>query len=115
MAGARYMSVDTQIDFQGGLLGGEEVSQKADWIDPLVALRLSHQFNEKWLGVLWGNVGGFGVSSEFVWELFTGLAYQVTDSTSVYCGYRYLDVDYDRDLVFDVEIKGAVVGAEFRF
>jgi len=115
VAGARYMAVDADTSFRGGLLGGTKIHESEDWIDPLVGVRLSHEFNDKWHGVLHGDYGGFGVSSDSAWEVFGGLGYRVTDSVTIFGGYRYLEVDYDRDFIFDAEIKGFVLGAQFEF
>ena len=115
MIGARYMAVDTEIDFSGGDLGDLRLTESQDWLDPLVELRLAHQFDERWAGVIRGNVGGFGVSSELAWELFGGISYQLKENMLIYGGYRYLNVDYDRSFVFDMEVQGIVLGAEFAF
>ena len=37
------------------------------------------------------------------------------DTALLYGGYRYLNVDYDRSYVFDVEIQGIMLGLDFRF
>ena len=115
MAGARYMSIGTDIGFQGGTRDGTEASEDADWIDPLIGVRISHDFSEKWHGQLRADVGGFGVSSDLAWEVFAGVGYHITDSIQMYGGYRYLNVDHDRSYVFDAETQGVVIGANFRF
>ena len=61
-------------------------------------------------------IGGFGVSSEFTWDVMGGLGYQATDSFSLVAGYRAMGVDYRNDgFVFDVTQDGPILGAVFRF
>ena len=47
--------------------------------------------------------------------MFAGVGYRITDTALLYGGYRYLNVDYDRSYVFDVEIQGIMLGLDFRF
>jgi hypothetical protein len=61
-------------------------------------------------------IGGFGVNSDFTWDVMGALGYEVTDSISMIGGYRALGVDYaDGDFVFDVVQHGPILGAVFRF
>ena len=61
-------------------------------------------------------IGGFGVSSDFTWDVMGGLGYEVSDSISLVAGYRGLGVDYKHDgFVFDVVQDGPILGAVFRF
>jgi hypothetical protein len=45
------------------------------WVDPLVGLRLRHQFAPGWNFVASGDVGGFGVGSKFSWQALAALNY----------------------------------------
>jgi opacity protein-like surface antigen len=63
-----------------------------------------------------GDIGGFGVSSDFAWELMGTVNYRINDRTSVSVGYRYYDVDYKDDgFVFDAAQYGPIIGSSFRF
>lgn len=115
LAGARYVAVKSDIDFKGGRFDQSSLDLDEAWVDPLIGIRLNHQINEKWNAILRADVGGFGVSSDFVWEVFGGFGYQVTETTTLFAGYRHLDVDYDRSFTFDVEMSGFVIGGKFSF
>jgi len=116
MAGGRLWSVETDIDPQGGLLGDQFFSDGDTWVDPIVGARGRADISENFYLTGWGMIGGFGVSSDFTWDVMGALGYEVTDKISVVGGYRAMGVDYsDGDFVFDVVQHGPVLGAVFRF
>ena len=64
----------------------------------------------------WGMIGGFGVSSDFTWDVMAALGYDVHDKISMIGGYRALGVDYSNgSFLFDVVQHGPILGAVFRF
>jgi hypothetical protein len=64
----------------------------------------------------WGLVGGFGTSSDKVLDVMAGLGYEISDRTSLFAGYRVMDVDYSKDgFVYDVNQHGPILGGVFRF
>ena len=115
MAGARYFRAETKIDIKGGLLDGRGVDNSTDWIDPLIGFRMNHQFSKKWNGMLRADIGGFGASSDLTWEAFGGIGYQLTETANLFVGYRHLDMDHDRSILFDAQMSGAVMGCRFSF
>jgi hypothetical protein len=46
------------------------VEQTKYWVDPLVGLKLHHKAGDRWRFTLQGDIGGFGVGSDFAWHLF---------------------------------------------
>jgi len=65
-------------------------------------------------------VGGFGVGSEFTWNLVGTLQYHLSRTVSLGVGYRALDIDYEQGsgasrFKFDVLMHGPVPGAVFHF
>ena len=61
-------------------------------------------------------IGGFSTGSDFMWDTNTNLGYQWTKSISTALGYRYLDVDYDKDgFIYDVGQDGSIPGLSWRF
>ena len=64
----------------------------------------------------WALVGGFGVSSEIMWDVYGAVGYQFTDSFSSTLGFRALGVDYEDDnFVYDITQYGPQLGFLFRF
>ena len=47
--------------------------------------------------------GGFGASSDFMWDLYAGIGYDFNDRFSAVLGYRGTGVDYENDgFLYDV-------------
>jgi opacity protein-like surface antigen len=107
LAGARYAGVDIEVDrFTGG--GGQlSADGQKDWIDPFVDLRARFDITDNLYTFARGDVGGFGVGSDFVWNANVGVGFEITDNFDIAAGYRWLDYDFeDGDFTFDVQIAG---------
>lgn len=119
LAGARYWSVDSGLELRPGLLrgGGGSVSNREDWVDPLVGLKgLSALGDSKFFLSGGAAIGGFGAGSDFMWDVNVNLGYNWTDTFSTIIGYRYLDVDYeDNGFLYDVAQQGPILGLSWRF
>jgi len=117
LAGARYWSVDSTLTLRPGLLPGGEISNTQDWVDPIVGLKGLTSLGESKFYVSGGLIiGGFGVGSDFMWDVNANLGYQWTETFSTTLGYRYLDVDYEDDaFLYDVAQQGPVLGLSWRF
>ena len=117
LAGIRYWSVDSTLELRSGLLRGRKVSNKEDWVDPIVGLKGMTNLEDSRFYLSGGvAIGGFGVGSDFMWDVNVNLGYRWTDSISTTIGYRYLDVDYENDgFLYDVAQDGPVLGLSWRF
>ena len=117
VAGVRYWSVDSTLALHPGLLPGQEVSNTESWVDPIVGLRGLTSIGESKFIVTGGlGVGGFGVGSDFMWDVVINLGYRWTETFTTSIGYRYLDVDYEDDgFLYDVSQQGPVLGLSWRF
>ena len=117
IGGIRYWSVDTELTLESGLFPKQSVSNDENWVDPIIGLKgLSPLGNSKFF--ISGNlvIGGFGVGSDFMWDANINLGYQWTQGFSTIVGYRYLDVDYEKDdFLYDVAQDGLVLGLSWRF
>ena len=122
-AGLRIWSVDTDLKLsQGGpTLGGgarpdRRVKDDDTWVDPVLTLRGEADLSERWFVAGWTAVGGFGVGSDFMADLFGSVGYRISDRTSVSVGYRWMTVDRDEDgFLYDVDQQGPMAGMTFRF
>ena len=65
VAGIRYTILDAEIKLRniGADLDGDQ-----DWVDPIVGLAYNYQISDMWSLRLYGDIGGFGVSSDFTWQ-----------------------------------------------
>jgi hypothetical protein len=116
MAGARVWSVDTTVSVSGGLLGSRERSDGDTWVDPLIGAKGRFDLTERFYLTGWAMAGGFGASSDFMWDLWGGAGYQFNNRFSAVLGYRGMGVDYENDgFVFDVIQHGPVIGGVVRF
>lgn len=91
-----------------------------DWIDPLVGLRFKTPLGEHWEFVARGDIGGFGIGSDFAWHTTLYAAWHPTTHTKLILGYRYLDVDYESGsgsdrFLWDVGQGGPTLGFGWRF
>lgn len=120
IVGGRYMSVnnETEIGIQPGF--EIEIDESVDWVDPIVGARLMVDLSDRWLLVLRGDIGGFGVNSDRMWTLFGFLGYEMWRNRLLLIGYRAMDVDYEEGeganrFEYDVLSHGPLLGFIFRF
>ena len=63
-----------------------------------------------------GDIGGFGVGSDLMWQAEAALGFQLTRSIFAELGYRALSLDYEKDgLTYDTITHGpqVTVGVQF--
>jgi opacity protein-like surface antigen len=110
----RVWSVDTEISFSGAFLNGQSRSDSATWVDGLVGVRGTYNFNPKFYAFGWGLVGAGGADVD--WDVMAGVGYNINESLSATLGYRALGVDYSDDgFLFDVVEQGPMAGLTVRF
>ncbi len=115
-AGARLWSVDTELKLSGGLVSRVKIKHDETWVDPMLGVIGKTDVSPKFFLQGWGFVGGFGVGSDTMIDLFGGVGYRISDKTSTTIGYRWLKLDYDNDdFLYDVRQQGIVAGMTFRF
>jgi hypothetical protein len=117
MAGLRYWSVDSSLKLGTGILPAREISNREDWVDPIIGLKGLAPFGESQFFVSGALLlGGFGMGSDFMWDGQINLGYQWGPTFSTTIGYRYLEVDYDEgDFLYDVSQDGPSLGLSWRF
>jgi len=135
LAGARYwhQEVDVSADLTGTLdrngltISGNRAiasSGSVDWVDPFVGARLRHQLAPGEEIVVRGDVGGFGVGSQFTWQAIATYNWQLCVANGIpidgYAGFRALSADFSQGsgtsrFVYDNTMYGPVLGATMRF
>jgi len=114
VGGLRVWSVETEISFNGGILGGRSYTDSATWVDGLAGVRGTYNFTPNFYAIGWGLVGGGGANID--WDVMAGLGYNINETVSTTLGYRALGVDYrDNGFIFDVVQQGPIVGFTIRF
>jgi hypothetical protein len=139
VAGGRYNSLDIEADVRlaigatltpniipvsitrtGQIVGRIEADE--EWVDPFIGLRLRKDFGNGYEFFARGDVGGFSLKSDFVWQAIAGLSGQCkcNENLSWTLAYRWLDTDYKTGLgrenfEFDVLLHGPTIGSTYRF
>jgi hypothetical protein len=116
-AGLRGYSTDVTTVFVGALSPTQSFESTDDWVDPLLAARLRVAFDDKWYGVLFVDGGGFGVGSDYTYQVTASVGYRVNDRWSVQGGYRYLMFDRSPGDANDLKmsLSGPIIGGIYRF
>ncbi|MES2922660.1 MAG: hypothetical protein V4819_13995 [Verrucomicrobiota bacterium] len=92
------------------------LSDREDWVDPIVGMRAQWNINEKWFLAASGDIGGFSVGSDFAWSVQATVGYNFNERYSLELGYRYLDTDYTNDkFVYDVANGGIYTSLNIKF
>jgi opacity protein-like surface antigen len=120
VGGLRASSVkwDVKIDSSvpGLPLGNRRFTETKDWVDPYIGARIEKRLNERWSVVGYADIGGFGVGSEFAWQVLAGANYAFKPDLIGKFGYRYIAVDYDKsDFTYDMASAGFYAGLGFRW
>jgi hypothetical protein len=85
-------------------------------VDPFVGARACYNFTDKWYAISKADIGGFGVGSDLVWQVYGGLGCRVTTNTSLELGYKHMSVDYTNGgFTYDVAMSGAFMSFGYRF
>lgn len=96
-------------------------SGSLNWVDPVVGLRLRHQFTPAQEIMVRGDVGGFGFQSNFQWQAVAvySYAWQFTGyQLAALAGYRALGVDYTNvgsNNSINLVLHGPIIGFSVRF
>jgi hypothetical protein len=120
IGGARYWSVDNDFKVNtfnsSDPLNGRTYSDGAEWVDPLVGVKLRADLTHKVYVTSWGMIGGFGLGSDVMWDVMAGAGYSFTDHVDMFAGYRAVSVDYaDDGFVYDMVQQGPLLAAVVRF
>jgi hypothetical protein len=126
MAGARYWNIENDIEITGTVSGGGPLgaeitrqvsgSDGAAWVDPMLGVKSRINTETPFYLTGWGLIGGFGVGSDFNWDVMGGVGYEWTEKFSTVLGYRALGVDYSNDgFVYDVIQQGVAFGGVISF
>jgi hypothetical protein len=99
------------------------LTQAKDWLDPIVGARLGVHFSEHVLLLFAGDVGGFGVGSDFAWSVLGLFGYKWQSGIvewAILAGYKALGQDYTSGsgtgrFRWDTVMHGPVLGFSVRF
>ncbi len=97
-----------------------EQSRNRSWMEPVVGIRVRHEFSDRWGVVVMADVGGFAVGSDFSANVWPQIGYRFGERLSALAGYRVIYVQYDEGegaerFLYDAVTYGPTLGMEFRF
>jgi hypothetical protein len=85
-------------------------------VDPIVGAVGSWALGDSWLFRMRGDIGGFGVGSEFTYQLMMELQWQISDTVGLPFGYRVLSYQIRKDSSWlDTRLSGLFLGLNFTF
>jgi hypothetical protein len=113
----RLMSLDMEINTQT-LLSDRNAATNETWVDPVIVARTQGLINDKWIYKVRGDLGGFGIGSDFTWQIQADFGYRFSKLFSTTLGYRVIGVDYSNSsgsdsFLYDVDTFGTVVRFNF--
>lgn len=98
------------------------IDKSTGWFDPFIGARFTIPNTGKWTVMIRGDVGGFGVGSQFAWQVRPTVAYSVSKHWSFGVAYWALGMDYatgevgHRDYFkYDVTTFGPEIGFGYTF
>jgi hypothetical protein len=94
----------------------QTLSKDDYWFDPYVGLRTRYNFNTTYYTAIRGEIGGFGVGADLMWEVEGVIGINITRSIFTEIGYRALGGDFeDKNFVFDVVMHGPQITTGITF
>jgi hypothetical protein len=122
--GLRLNSLNTAIELEKKNIGGGTTAQSKSltetWVDPILIARVKSDPAKKFIYQFRGDLGGFGVGSDFTWQIQAYAGYRFSKLFQLTGGYRIMSVDYDKGsgenrFLYDVDTFGPVIRFGFNF
>jgi len=118
--GLRYNDISSDITLKGPNDTKVRGKGSEQWVDPVIGAHYTYPFSDQWSATLRGDIGGFGVGSQFAWQGIAELRWQVKPNIGIVGAYRYIDMDYSAGtgptyFLYDMAISGPALGVAFAF
>ncbi len=108
--------IANQLAFRLDRALNQTFSKDEYWFDPYLGLRGRYNFNKVFYTAVRGEIGGFDVGSELMWEVEGVIGINLTRSIFTEVGYRALSVDYNNDgFLFDTITHGPQITTGITF
>jgi hypothetical protein len=113
LAGARLWNLDGSVSVP---LVGVAVAPDKTFVDPIVATRINARVAPRLSALIQGDIGGFGVGSDFTYQVTGTLNYRLSDRFFLSAGWRHLHLDYaNGGTRFEGSQTGPLLGITHRF
>src|SRR5215468_3637261 len=110
------VQIANQLKFTLNRKLSQTISRDDGWFDPYVGLHTRYNFNKTFYTALRGEVGGFGVGADLMWQVEGVLGINLTRNIFSEIGYRALAADFENDnFTFDVVLHGPQITTGITF
>lgn len=122
--GIRWWDNDLDLDVDSAILPGTRSTRiDEDWVDVVVGMRMQKNINSKWAWQMRGDLGGFGLESDFTAVAAAGARYKMTKNWELDLQYKATWVDYENDkakgqpgyFAYDTVTHGPLIGFNYKF
>lgn len=98
----------------------KKTSMTKTWFDPMLIARIHSKSDQKFIYQFRGEIGGFGIGSDFAWQMQAYAGYQFSKLFQITGGYRIISLDYENGsgqnrFMYNVDTSGPVVRFGFNF
>jgi hypothetical protein len=108
--------IANQLAFRLNKSLSQTLSRDDYWFDPYLGLRARYNFNKTFYTAVRGEIGGFGVGADLMWEVEAAVGINLTRCIFTEVGYRALGADYENDgLLFDAVMHGPQITTGITF
>jgi hypothetical protein len=115
IAGARFTDVTVDLDLTLASLGFE-ASDGDSWVDPVVGVKGRYNLDPHWYLKGSALYGGFGVGSDWVYDLSGFVGYEWNNGIELFAGWRITDTDYENgSFKWDMQLSGPMMGLTIKF
>src|SRR5215475_3654875 len=95
---------------------GQTISRDDGWFDPYLGLHTRYNFNKSFYTAVRGEVGGFGVGADLMWQVEGVLGINLTRNIFTEIGYRALAADFENgNFTFDTVLHGPQITTGITF
>lgn len=121
--GLRVNSLDLGLDAIQNTVQGSVVIDKGtaeNWVDPILIIRFKNDASNNFLYQLRGDIGGFGIGSDFSWQFQAYAGYRFSKLFQITGGYKAIGMNYDKGngddrFMYNMDTFGPVLRFGFNF
>jgi hypothetical protein len=120
LGGMRYNDVSAEVEVTGPLGNTADAETDESWVDPYLGAQYTLPLSEAWSLNLYGDIGGFGIGSDFAWQGIINFRWQFSERIGALAAYRYMQMDYESGsgagrFEYDMSFSGPALGVVFTF
>lgn len=121
--GGLLNALEMEVSIDRKQAGGNTINQSGQqsktWVDPMLIARLSTPVAvKKFVGQFRGEVGGFGIGSDFAWQVQAIAGYRFSQLFDMTAGYRAIGLDYtsgdgNQSFIYNMVTHGPLIRFAF--